>query len=112
MTDILGVAPNYNRAFEVTNDGQFGFFGTHAAANVYTVSADVPAGNTTPEEMAYTFTAAATDVDVPAQTLTFSLVGAPAGAAIDSDTGVFTWTPTERRAPATIPSGSASATGS
>ena len=65
MTDILGVAPNYNRAFEVTNDGQFGFFGTHAAANVYTVSADVPAGNTTPEETAYTFTAAATDVDVP-----------------------------------------------
>ena len=99
MTDILGVAPNYNRAFEVTNDGQFGFFGTHAAAFVYTVSADVPAGNTTPEEVAYTFDADATDVDVPPQTLTFSLVGAPAGAAIDPTSGVFTWTPSEAQGP-------------
>src|SRR5690606_12004101 len=43
-----------------------------------------------------TFTATATDSDVPAQTLAFSLGGtAPVGAAIDATTGVFTWTPTE-----------------
>src|SRR5262249_11995695 len=36
------------------------------------------------------FTAAAVDGDP----LTFSLVGAPAGAAIDPVTGAFTWTPT------------------
>jgi len=31
--------------------------------------------------------------------LTFSLGGAPAGASIDSNTGVFTWTPTEEQGP-------------
>ena len=42
-----------------------------------------------------TFTATATDVDVPAQTLTFSLgTGAPTGASINPATGVFSWTPT------------------
>jgi uncharacterized repeat protein (TIGR02543 family) len=42
-----------------------------------------------------TFTAVATDTDIPPQTLLFSLdAGAPAGASINSTTGVFTWTPT------------------
>jgi len=40
------------------------------------------------------FTALATDANVPAQTLTFSLSGAPAGAVITNG-GQFTWTPTE-----------------
>jgi hypothetical protein len=35
----------------------------------------------------------ATDADVPAQLLTFSLVGAPAGMVIDSLSGLVTWTP-------------------
>ena len=40
-----------------------------------------------------TFTATATDGDIPAQTLTFSLVGTPpAAATINAATGVFTWT--------------------
>jgi large repetitive protein len=42
-----------------------------------------------------TFDATATDSDIPANTLTYSLdAGAPAGATINSSTGVFTWTPT------------------
>jgi len=42
-----------------------------------------------------TLTAAATDPDVPANSLTFSLdAGAPAGATIDPQTGAFSWTPT------------------
>lgn len=41
-----------------------------------------------------TVTATATDPDLPANTLTFSLDSAPAGAVIDAATGVFTWTPT------------------
>jgi hypothetical protein len=41
----------------------------------------------------------ATDTDLPAQTLTFSLTAAPPGAAIDSTTGVLTWTPTEAQGP-------------
>lgn len=46
-----------------------------------------------------TFTAEGNDSDLPANTLTYSLVGAPAGAAIDANTGEFTWTPTEAQGP-------------
>src|SRR5207249_3403657 len=43
-----------------------------------------------------TFTASASDPDIPSQALTFSLdAGAPAGATINAANGVFTWTPTE-----------------
>jgi len=56
---------------------------------------------TVTEETLLTFTATATDADVPAQSLTFSLdAGAPAGASITSG-GVFTWTPTEAQGPST-----------
>jgi hypothetical protein len=37
----------------------------------------------------------ATDADIPAQTLTFSLIGAPAGMTINATTGVISWTPSE-----------------
>src|SRR5882672_272220 len=48
------------------------------------------------------FTASATDPDLPAQTLTFTLgAGAPAGAGVDPATGVFTWTPSELQGPGT-----------
>jgi len=40
-----------------------------------------------------TFTATASDTDLPAQVLTYSLIGAPAGATIGNGSGVFTWTP-------------------
>ena len=63
----------------------------------------VPAAATIPEMVAYTFDANATDSDLPAQTLTFSLVGAPTGAAIDPASGVFTWTPSEAQGPGTYP---------
>ena len=53
-----------------------------------------PIGPRTGAELALlTFTATATDADLPANTLVFCLVGAPAGAAI-TPAGVFTWTPT------------------
>jgi len=48
------------------------------------------------EMVLMTFTAVATDSD-PGDILTYSLVGAPAGAAIDPSTGVFTWTPSEEQ---------------
>ena len=39
------------------------------------------------------FTATATDSDLPANVLTFSLVEPPAGAVIDAGSGLFTWRP-------------------
>ncbi len=48
-----------------------------------------------------TFVMTATDPDIPAQQLTFSLDpdGLPAGAAIDATNGIFTWTPDESYVP-------------
>jgi len=54
----------------------------------------------TEEETLLTFTATASDVDIPAQTLTFSLDGEPTGASITTD-GIFTWIPTENQGPDT-----------
>ncbi len=57
-----------------------------------------PIGNQTiDEEVTLTFTAAATDQDIPVQTLTFSLDAASlaAGMTIDGATGAFSWLPTE-----------------
>ena len=46
------------------------------------------------------FTASSTDLDSPANTLTYSLdAGAPSGAAIDPNSGVFRWTPNEAQGP-------------
>jgi DNA/RNA endonuclease G (NUC1) len=75
--------------------------GTATAAVSVTVNAvndapsisNVPATATIPELAAYTFTASAGDVD--GDGLTFSLVGAPAGASINPSTGEFNWTPAE-----------------
>jgi methyl coenzyme M reductase subunit C len=51
------------------------------------------------EENTLSFTATASDSDLPAQTLTFSLgPGAPSGASITSG-GAFSWTPTEAQGP-------------
>jgi hypothetical protein len=53
-----------------------------------------PIGNkTVVRNTALNFTATATDAD-NGQVLTYSLIGAPAGASINSSTGAFTWTPT------------------
>ena len=43
---------------------------------------------------------AATDADLPANTLSYQLLNPPAGAAIGS-AGTITWTPTEAQGPAT-----------
>ena len=56
------------------------------------------------EQTTLTFAANARDPDRPVDTLSFSLgTDAPAAAAIDSATGVFTWTPTEAQGPAIYP---------
>lgn len=50
----------------------------------------------------YTTTLSASDPDL-GQTLTFSLVDAPAGASIQADTGVFSWDPAPDLAPGAYP---------
>jgi hypothetical protein len=40
-----------------------------------------------------TFSASASDGDLPANSLAYALAGAPAGASIDPTSGAFTWTP-------------------
>jgi hypothetical protein len=60
------------------------------------------ADKTVVEGSLLTFTATASDPDVPANTLRFSLgAGAPANASIDPVTGVFAWTPREDQGPGT-----------
>jgi PKD repeat protein len=63
-------------------------------------------GKTVDEETQLTFTATATDPDIPANSLTFTLLAGtdpvPAGAAIDPNTGAFMWTPTEAQGPGTF----------
>ena len=68
-------------------------------ANIAPVLAAI--GNQTiAEGSTLTFTATATDTDVPANTLTYSLSGTvPTGASINATTGVFSWTPTEAQGP-------------
>ncbi len=59
-----------------------------------------PIGNKIVGELTtLTFTATATDPDIPAQQLNFTLdINAPSGALVTSH-GVFTWTPTEEQGP-------------
>ena len=88
------------------------FFMTNATPRTTNV---LPGSNTPPtlaliggksinEGALLSFTAVATDTNVPAQTLTFSLgAGAPDGASIHPTSGLFTWIPTEAQGPGTYP---------
>ncbi len=64
-----------------------------------------PINNLQANELAtLTFTASASDPDLPANALTYTLdSGAPAGATIDPTTGLFMWTPTELDGPGSYP---------
>ncbi len=58
----------------------------------------LPDGEWVNELDTVSFTAAANDPDLPANNLSYTLLGAPAGASINSATGVFMWTPTHAQA--------------
>ncbi|MGB7769060.1 MAG: beta-galactosidase GalA [Verrucomicrobiia bacterium] len=73
-------------------------------ANSTEVSASFMAANTAPKlapisnqtvnvGQTVAFTASATDTDQPPQTLTFSLLSAPASATLNTNTGAFSWRP-------------------
>src|SRR5207248_2226485 len=76
---------------------------TVAEVNVAPVLANVPSAVTIPEEQAYTFTRSEERREGTANTLTFSLYVAPAGASIDPSTAVFTPVPTEAHGPGSYP---------
>jgi VCBS repeat-containing protein len=63
--------------------------------NVAPQLSNVPAAATVDELSAYGFASSGSDTDIPAQPLTYSLTGAPAGASINPSTGAFSWSPTE-----------------
>src|SRR4029079_3774233 len=94
-----GVYPFAVRVSDGTATSDAALTLTVTEANTAPVIADVPAAATIPELAAYAFTATASDADLPAQALTFSLVGAPVGAAIDGSSGAFSWTPNEAQGP-------------
>jgi hypothetical protein len=76
---------------------------TVSEANASPSLTGVPSTPSIPELANYTFDANATDGDLPAQTLTFSLVSEPTGASINATTGAFSWTPTEAQGPGSYP---------
>src|SRR5205814_2382766 len=61
----------------------------------------VPPDQTIPELSTLTVTKTASDADLPANNLTFSLLSGPTGVHLDSATGLLTWTPTEAQGPST-----------
>ena len=61
----------------------------------------VPADQTINDQATLNVSASATDSDIPTNTLTFSLVSAPTGMTINTNTGAISWTPTLAQAPST-----------
>jgi pectin methylesterase-like acyl-CoA thioesterase len=93
---IIGVNAN--------NAGSYSVMVSNSAGAVTSSSATLTVGNTAPTltpvadqtvsvGASLSITNVANDPDVPAQTLTFSLLAGPSGAAADSSSGVFTWVP-------------------
>jgi hypothetical protein len=83
-------------AFELTDDETFELF-INEVNQAPTISTIGNKSATVGQQL--TFTVSASDADLPAPTLSYSLAaGAPAGAAINSS-GLFTWTPTAAQLP-------------
>src|ERR1051326_4770630 len=92
----------------VTDDGTPNL----SATNSFTVTVNevntapvltVPADQTINELTTLNVSASATDADIPPNTLAFSLVSAPSGMTINTNTGAISWTPTEAQGPSTNP---------
>ncbi len=92
VSNALTLASGDNAVCTITNDD--------IATNTPPILSNVPTSVTIPELVEYNFTATATDSDIPANTLTYSLTGSvPSGASINSSTGAFSWTPDEAQGP-------------
>ncbi|MBI2036831.1 MAG: tandem-95 repeat protein, partial [Candidatus Liptonbacteria bacterium] len=80
-------------------------YGEDAVVNITLNSVDDPVilaavGNKEVDELAeLAFTVSASDVDAEEGDISYELINAPDGAAIDASTGEFTWTPSEEQGP-------------
>src|SRR5574341_821364 len=97
-------AGQYDVIVRVTDDGTPNLFDTEAFRITVTEINQAPTldaiGDQAVDELTLlSFTATASDPDLPPNTLTFSLDEAPAGASIDGTSGLFTWTSTEAQGP-------------
>lgn len=81
-----------------------------SATNTFAVTVDevntapilaVPSDQTINELTTLSVSASATDSDIPANTLTFSLLSPPSGMSINLASGAINWTPTEAQGPST-----------
>jgi Putative Ig domain len=98
----IAIADGFDRRYDswvFIKAGSFSTTNPNVPANTAPVLAPI-ASQAVNEGSTATFTASATDADA-AQTITYSLIGAPAGASIDPSTGVFSWTPTDDNPTAT-----------
>jgi hypothetical protein len=94
--------------------GNYSVIVSNTAGSVTSTTATLTVGNTAPAlapvsdqtvnvGITLNVTNVATDPDVPPQILTFALLTAPANAALDSGTGIFTWRATVASAGTTNP---------
>src|SRR5207244_4277575 len=61
----------------------------------------VPANQTINQSSTLAVSASATDADIPANILSFSLLSAPTGMTINPTSGAINWTPSEAQTPST-----------
>jgi len=95
-TIVVSASDNANPPLSVTNSFSV------RVTEVNSPPTLAPTGDQTIAELSKLIvTNKATDADLPAQALAFSLVTPPQGATIDPQTGVFTWVPTEAQGPGT-----------
>src|SRR5439155_698059 len=97
-TNVITVKVTDNGAPALSDSKSFTVVVTEAnSAPVLTV----PANRTIAELSTLVVTNTATDADLPANALTFSLVSGPAGVSVNPTTGVLTWSATEAQGPST-----------
>ena len=113
--------PSTNTFITIVSDGSLS--ATNSFSVIVTETNSAPAFVATPpnrfiaEHATFSVTNAATDSDLPANVLTYSLLNPPSGAVVSSN-GVISWTPSEAQGPSTntiitkVSDGSLSATNS
>jgi hypothetical protein len=93
---VVAVLDNGQPSLAVTNS-----FTVVVTESNSSPSLTVPPNQVVTELVALSLTNTAVDTDIPANTLTFTLVSGPAGLTLDAGSGHLAWTPTEAQGPST-----------